>query len=357
MTADAVGGVWHYATELAAALVPLGVETLLAVIGPPPSPEDAAAAAAVPGLRLVDTGLPLDWLCDGPDPVIAAGQAVAALAARECVDLVQLNMPSLGAAARFPVPVVAVAHGCLASWWDAARGTPLPDPYRWQAPLVAAGLAAADAVVAPSACFAATVARLYDLPTLPFVVHNGRQTQPVSATPPAAHAFTAGRLWDQAKATPLLDAAAARLSVPFRAAGPLQAPHGERVAIEHMTALGRLDAATLAGELALRPMFVSAACFEPFGLAVLEAAGAGCALVLSGIGTFRELWTGAALIVDENTPQAYAAAVERLIADPALRAQLGEAARVRAGRYTPAAMASAMTAIYARPGERRQAAA
>ena len=34
MTVDTVGGVWQYATELAAALVAHGVDTTLAVIGP-----------------------------------------------------------------------------------------------------------------------------------------------------------------------------------------------------------------------------------------------------------------------------------------------------------------------------------
>ena len=34
MTADRVGGVWQYATDLARALAPLGVETVVAVLGP-----------------------------------------------------------------------------------------------------------------------------------------------------------------------------------------------------------------------------------------------------------------------------------------------------------------------------------
>ena len=49
--------------------------------------------------------------------------------------------------------------------------------------------------------------------------------------------------------------------------------------------------------LPTRPIFVSVSRYEPFGLAVLEAAHAGCALVLSDIPTFRELWQGAASFV------------------------------------------------------------
>ena len=42
---------------------------------------------------------------------------------------------------------------------------------------------------------------------------------------PAPHALTAGRLWDRVKHTAVLDRAAARLSVPLRAAGPVRLAH------------------------------------------------------------------------------------------------------------------------------------
>jgi glycosyltransferase involved in cell wall biosynthesis len=62
---------------------------------------------------------------------------------------------------------------------------------------------------------------------------------------------------------------------------------GKRVALTALDCLGRLDDEEIARELGLRPVFVSLARYEPFGLAVLEAAGAGCALVLSDIESFR----------------------------------------------------------------------
>ena len=46
MTADAVGGVWQYATELASALAGLGHETILALLGPPPSDAQREAIMA-----------------------------------------------------------------------------------------------------------------------------------------------------------------------------------------------------------------------------------------------------------------------------------------------------------------------
>jgi glycosyltransferase involved in cell wall biosynthesis len=369
VTADAVGGVWQYSTELAAALAPLGVEAVIALMGPSPSPFAGCAGSSLSSLSLgereggakrrtgegdahelvhvIPTNLPLDWLAPDAAAVHAAGDAIAALARDVGADVIHLNSPALAAKTRFSVPVVAVGHGCVGTWWRAANGS-APDPdHAWHTDLMARGLRAADAIVAPSAAFAAALQQVYALPDTPTVVHNGRTPLPMIEAEAADHVFTAGRLWDAVKNTPLLDRIAARLPVPLRAAGSTQGPHGERVDTAHLHLLGSLNIQGMARELAGRPVFVSAAGFEPFGLAVLEAAAAGCPLVLSGIDTFRELWTGAALFVESEDEDGYLSAIARVRSDAALRAHLGEAARLRSARYTPQAMAGQMAAIYA----------
>jgi glycosyltransferase involved in cell wall biosynthesis len=357
LTADAVGGVWQYALDLAQALVPHGIVTTIAQMGPAAS-EHQRAAAEQAGVTLIETGLPLDWLVDAPGPVLAAGARTAELARETGADLVQVNMPSLAAAAPPGVPVIAAAHGCVTSWWAAAYpGEQLPASFDWHRRLTGEGLRAADLVVAPTSAYARIVARHYGLPRVPAVVHNGRRA--LVATPAArtsAGVFTAGRLWDRVKRTPLLDAVAALLPVPSRAAGAVNAPHGEVVTPAHLHLLGVLDDASLAAELAARPIFVSAAVFEPFGLAVLEAAAAGCPLVLADQPGFRELWEGAAVFVPDDDASAYARAIGTLLDDAALRDRLGDAARVQAARYSAAAMADGMVALYRRVlGERQVA--
>ena len=350
LTLDSVGGVWQYGLDLARALGERGVETLLAHMGPAPTSNQLTEASGIPCATLIETGLPLDWLAEGPQPIAAAGAALSQLARDERVNLVQLNSPALAASVRPGVPVVAVAHGCVASWWEAVCGdAPLPSEYRWHREMSREGLRAADVVVAPTAAYAQTLARQYGLSRVPLFVHNGRT--PIARPAPVRAGrgvFTAGRLWDRAKNAALLDRVAARLNVPLHAAGPIAGPHGETARLDHLDLLGCLDEAALRHWLEQRPLFVSAARFEPFGLAVLEAAQAGCPLLLSDIPAFRELWDQAALFVAPDDEAGFARAIERLLGDPAQRAQLGAAACERATRYTPAAMADAMLGIYDR---------
>ncbi|MFO6446113.1 glycosyltransferase family 4 protein [Erythrobacter sp. NE805] len=359
MTTDAVGGVWHYACDLAAELARAGTRVTLAVLGPAPGAAQRGCLHDAAEITLVETGLPLDWLC-ADAPAAAASAQVLAEIARACgAELVHCNSPALAGAARFPVPVVAVAHGCIATWWEAAKpGAPLDPALRWHAEMMRRGLLAADAVVAPSVSFAATLQATYRLPRLPLVVHNGR--------PPAAPdlgaqrlnaALCAGRMWDPVKNAAVLDAAASLTDITVLAAGPTRGPNGEEARFAHAVALGELPGPDLADLLALQPIVVSPATFEPFGLAVLEAAAAGCALILSDIATFRELWDGAAVFVDPADPAALAAAIAEVHADPDRREALGAAARARSARFTPAATAEGMAAIYRSLVTRKEVAA
>lgn len=349
MTADAVGGVWQYAIDLARGLGTEGFATTLAVLGPAPSWDQRDEARAIAGLRLLETGLPLDWTANSARAVLEAGDAVAALASESGADVVHLNSPGLAASAQFSAPVLAVCHSCVATWWQAVRSGPPPRDFRWRTDLVRRGYLAADALVAPTAAFAEATARTYGLECAPRVVHNGRRLTPApraARAPDGPFVFTAGRLWDDGKNLAALDRAASRLPWPVLAAGPSQGPHGASIALDHMRTFGSLPAAEVAAYLAPGPVFASLAHYEPFGLAVLEAAQAGCPLVLSDIPTFRELWDGAALFVPPQDDAMIAAALDGLLRDPAERARLGARARERAARYTIEAMTAGVLAVY-----------
>jgi glycosyltransferase involved in cell wall biosynthesis len=345
LVTDAVGGVWVYSLELARALRAHGVDTVLAVVGPPPSARQCEEASA---FRLFDTGLPLEWLDTSPAEIRRAGYAIAAIAEREGVDLVQTCSAALLADADFDQPCIAVQHSCVASWWAAVKGTPLPPDFAWRKELVECGLQRASAIVTPSIAFAAETARIYDVQAPVSAVHNGRGATTFSSIPQGEFVFTASRLWDEGKNVATLDAAAARLDLPFQAAGPTSGPNGAGISIDHIEALGQLSATRLSGLLSARPVYASAALYEPFGLSVLEAAQAGCALVLSDIATHREMWIGAAIFVPAWDDGAFAAAIQDVLDDADERAQLGQLARARAQRYSAERMARGMADIYAR---------
>ena len=323
----------------------------------------------MPNLTVVATGQPLDWTADCTGEVRRTAEAVANLA--QAHDLVHLNSPALAGLAGFEKPVVGAAHSCVRTWWEAVRGgIALPPDLAWRADLVADGYRRCDRLVAPTRSFAQATARAYGLAELPAIVWNGRSDRG-SEVPRARHveesgaadrlearttvlrassracdaprhevreggsafAFTAGRLWDEGKGVAVLDAAAPAIRLPVRAAGPTAGPNGARIALSAVRELGRLDESAMAAALAERPIFVSPALYEPFGLAVLEAAAQGCALVLSDIPTFRELWDGAALFVPRREADALATAVNTLADDRDRCAELGRAAAERARRY------------------------
>ena len=323
---------WRYAVELSAGLAALGHAVTLAVVGPHATADQAAEL--LPGIRLVQTGLPLDWLAETPADLDRASHALAALDA----DLALLHAPAF-LRHRWPIPVAVMVHSCLATWFDAVRGSAVPGDYAWRAAATGDGLRRADAIAAPTAAFAAAVERTHGLAGIT-VIHNGRRPLPAGRTERDRAVLSAGRLWDEGKGAALLDRVAARLSAPVRAAGPVAGP-GTRVDLANTVLLGTLNEPALAAAYAGATVFAAPARYEPFGLAVLEAAQAGMALVLSDIPTFRELWDGAALFVPPGDEDAWVAALEAALAHPV-------PATAHAARYTVPAMVAGTDALLCR---------
>jgi glycosyltransferase involved in cell wall biosynthesis len=344
-TADAVGGVWQYALQLAQVLGAAGAETVLAVTGPPPSPAQCAEADAVFGLHLVHAPHPLDWTADGQADLGEADAWIAALAEEARPDVVHLNGCSAvpWAADR---PVVQVLHSCVPTWFRAVRGEDPPPAWDAYRARIARCLAHADVAVAPTAAHAAAVAEAYRVP-VPRAIHNARSACDFAGRRKRGFVLGAGRLWDPAKNLAVLDRAATRLDWPVYLAGSAEGPHGMRAELSGGAhALGQLDGPRMRRTLAQAAIFCAPARYEPFGLAVLEAALGGCALVLSDIPSFRELWGGAAVFVEPDEAAALADALAQLAAEPELRRRHAAAARRRARRYAPDRMAQRYLDLY-----------
>jgi glycosyltransferase involved in cell wall biosynthesis len=318
-------------------------------------------ASSVTGLDLIETGMPLDWTAREPAEIEECAAVIRGLARRSRADLIHLNSPALAGSGGHALPVVGVCHSCLATWWSEVKGGPMPEDFRWRTRSLWRGMLACDVLAAPSRAFAAAISAAYETP-LPVVIHNGRDSAAIPTKTPEAVAFTAGRLWDEGKNLAVLDAAAGLTKVPVYAAGPTIDPStSQGIALEHARALGQLSADAVGDWLQRASIYVTSARYEPFGLSVLEAAQAGCALVLSDIPTLRELWDGAALFVEPDDAAGYAAAIRMLAEDEQRTRRLGDRARAHARRYSRAAMTAGALDLYrlvqARAGNARGAAA
>src|SRR5690606_18672524 len=143
-------------------------------------------------------------------------------------------------------------------------------------------------------------------------------------------------------------ACSAALPWPVYIAGETRHPDGGSRVVRgpNIHLLGNLTPSGVAWWLARAAIYALPARYEPFGLSALEAALAGCALVLGDIPSLREVWGDAALYVPPDQPDELGRALRRLIDDPDQRAVLARRAHARALTYTPAAMGRAYLTAY-----------
>jgi glycogen(starch) synthase len=348
MTTDTIGGVWTYSIDLARGLSSRGVEVALATMGGPLTEAQRETAERIPHLRVFESTFRLEWMEDPWRDVERAGDWLLGLEARIGPDLVHLNGYA-HTALPWSAPKLVVAHSCVLSWWSAVKGEAAPESWDRYRQEVGAGLAAADLVVAPTAAMLADLARHHGLPRRSRVIGNGRDGRLFRPAAKEPIIFAAGRLWDEAKNLAALEVVAPEVPWPIYVAGDTLPPEaGCPEAHIHFTRhLGRLSPRALAAWLGRSAIYALPARYEPFGLSVLEAALAGCALVLGDIPSLRETWRNRASFVPSDDPEALTAALVRLIEDPDRRASLAAGARKRAVELTPERMLDGYLGAYA----------
>jgi glycosyltransferase involved in cell wall biosynthesis len=109
---------------------------------------------------------------------------------------------------------------------------------------------------------------------------------------------------------------------------------------------GRVVAADVAGLYRMATVVAVPSRYEGFGLPAAEAMAYGAPLVASAATALPEVVGDAGRLVDPDDPQAWATALEGLLVDEGERARLVAAGRERAARYTWAANAEALAAVY-----------
>jgi len=343
MTADTVGGVWTYALDLAKGLAQHGVRTTLATMGPAPSAGQREDACRIPGLQLHVSEYKLEWMHEPWVEVDAASDWLLGLAERVRPDVVHLN-GYVHAALPWPAPVVTVCHSDVLSWWQAVRGEDAPDAdWGEYGRRVREGLCASSMVVAPTAAAMADAERNYGPFDSARVIHNGRSNVDLYPAKKRSIVLTVGRFWDEAKNLRVLQSVAPNVKWPVYVAGD---PGGERPRTPNLNLLGRVCPSTVGAWFSRAAIYAHPAKYEPFGLAPLEAALSGCALVLSDLPSLRELWGDAAVFVDADDHAGFIAEINRLADNEAARQELSERAMERARQYDVRSMACSYLFAY-----------
>jgi glycogen(starch) synthase len=345
MTADAIGGVWTYAVELAKSLSERGIEIVVATMGARPDRNQSAELARIPRTSLFESDLKLEWMDDPWNDVERAGAWLLNIANSFRPDIVHLN-GYVHAALPWGVPVLVVAHSCVLSWWKAVRGNEAPSHWDLYRQRVRFGILAADAVIAPSHAMLEEIRRWYGRPRREAVIPNGRDPHVFRPSEKRAFIFSAGRLWDDAKNISALDAIAHELEWPVFIAGDLVAPNGGILKISSSRMLGRLSPTHLRDWFGAAPIYALPARYEPFGLCELEAALSGCALILGDIDSLRETWHDAALFIRPEDHAGLRDTLNHLIRNPKLLNNLAQCAYERGLGFEPNRMANAYLETY-----------
>ncbi len=363
MTTDTIGGVWSYAVTLSRELCSAGVEVGLAAMGGALSEAQRAQVAGVSGLTVYEE-LPsrrLEWMDDPWEDVARSQRWLREVGAAFSPDIVHANGYS-DSLVEWECPVVLVAHSCVCTWWRAVKQACAPERYARYRGVVSAALRRADRVVVPTRAFARELEAEYGLMCsaggVPGVIRNGVPGHfAVTAPDRPFPIVTVGRLWDEAKNVGTLVEAARRLDVPIAAIGAVDLGESEEAGAHrsahglslppNVQMMGVLPQVEVHSHLRAARIFAAPAKYEPFGLAILEAAQEFCALVLGDIPTLRELWGGAAVFVPPDDPSAIAEALDELMSLPGRAAMLGARANVRARRYSARRMGLAYRELYA----------
>lgn len=350
LTTDTIGGVWTFTRELSAHLLAAGHTVALVSFGRPPSHAQRHWALQQrqhfgEAFRFVPCDIPLEWMQNN-HRVFAQGSDLLTHIARELRPDILHSNQFCWAALPLDTPKLITAHSDVISWAHAVNpsalhATPWLTRYR---SLVQQGLNAANAVVAPTSWMRHALRAHFDVPAPFEVIHNGR-TLPAPDHPAnrALQALTVGRLWDAAKGTAILAQINAPMPIVLIGEEDFESSVATRLPA-NLQARGTLDEPQLLDLMRRSSIYIATSIYEPFGLAPLEAALCGCAVLARDIPSLREVWGESARYF--NNPNQLEHLLRQLSNDAPTLQRLQHAALERASQYSAASMTSHYLRLY-----------
>ena len=357
VTADSLSGSWTYTRELVTGLVTRGVRVTLVSFGEIPLPEQTSWMDHLHGLDYRPTAFRLEWMQEAEEDLVESSAFLAALVRELRPDVLHLNQFCYGSLP-VDVPRIVMAHGDLITWKHAVHDQ-ARRPERslnWYRNTVTDGLAAADAVVAPSAWMLERISACYGRPRRGEVIYPGRN--PIFFNPYVSKddcVLAVGRLVDASKQVFLLTQHP--YSVPVCIVGAEHTVPMPRIPIRadvkvdteqtSVAIRGPQTEAQLRALYSRAAIYAATARYEPLGMATLEAAFSRCAIVANDIPSFREIWGDAALYFLTNDAASLADKIRLLNNDRPMRRAYAEMAYTRAReRFTTKRMIDDCLQLY-----------
>jgi glycogen(starch) synthase len=402
VTADALSGAWTYTRELVTGLVTRGVRVTLVSFGEILLPEQTTWMDHLHGLDYRPTAFRLEWMHEAEQDLPESSAFLTALVEELQPDLLHLNQFCYG---NLPVdvPRVVMAHGDMITRSHAVKDRldndrldndrrdndrlhndrldhdrldqdrPDPDrtsndrtgnnrasqshfPLKWYRDTILRGIAAADAVVAPSAWMLDRIRACYAAPQRGEVIYPGRN--PIFFNPYVSKddcVLAVGRLVDASRQIFLLTQHAH--AVPVCIVGAEQTVPGNRLPIRADVKLttdqtsvairGPQTEAQLRALYSRASIYAATARYEPLGMPALEAAFSRCAIIANDIPSFREIWGDAALYFRTNDAASLADSIRLLNSDRTMCRAYAELAYSRAReRFTTKRMIDEYLQLY-----------
>jgi glycogen(starch) synthase len=357
VTADTISGSWTYTRELVTGLVTRGVRVTLVSFGEIPLPEQTAWMDLLHGLDYRPTAFRLEWMDEAPDDLAESSQFLANFVREVRPDILHLHQFCHG---NLPVdvPRVIMAHGDLISWTQAVQGcSPRPTRWlKWYRDTIVRGIAAASALVAPSAWMLDSIRANYTRPRHEAVIYPGRN--PIFFNPYVSKddsVLSVGRLVDAGKQVFLLTQHSQPFSVCIVGAEqtvpmprvPIRADVKVATDTSSVAIRGPQTEAQLRALYSRAAIYAATARYEPLGMSALDAAFSRCAIVANDIPAFREVWGDAAIYFRTNDARSLADTLSQLDSDRALRQAYSDRAYTRAReRFTTKRMIDDYLELY-----------
>jgi glycogen synthase len=340
MTTDTLNSnLWAYTRELATGLIGRGFRVTLVSFGEIPLPEQTAWMDSLRGLDYRPTAFRLDWMEEGQQDFRDSSAYVDSLLREVHPDVFHSNHLGYGS---LPVSIarIVVAHGDFITWWKSVHGRePRESAWlRWYQRTTEQGLAGASAIVASSDWMLDALRTTYLGVMNGVVIHHGRN--PVLFNPYITkndEVIAVGHMLDPASQLHMLAERHYPLPVCVVDSKP---DHSAEAPVRADVRFGKASEGVVMGgarsESQLRLMYsrasiyVSASCYEPSGMTIVEAALSRCALILNDIPALREIWGPAAVFFRTNDPDSLCDAVRILNSDTELRRSFANRAFNRA---------------------------